>query len=372
MKNILLFLVIIFVIASTALWLRHGGGDPYPNLTGPPVLRADGIEEVLAYPEPIGNVAVSADGRVFFTVHPESRTRGNKLLEYVNGASVPFPSLALQAELFDTPLGIAIDRFNRLWAIDHGNHGTRSAKIVAIDLDTGEVLRNQNLSPAIAPTGSLLQDLQVSADGSTIVIADASFWRKKPALIVYDVETGNARRILESHDSVSAENYVIRNMGRDMKFLGGMVALRGGVAGIALGPEWLYFGALSGSGLYRVRLSDVVDESIGDAEFGKKVERHSDKPLSDGFSIDTEGNVYVTDVEHCAIFRASPDRRLATLIRSEQIRWPDALSFGPDGYLYIADSALPELILQSEAHIREQGPYRIFRFQPGVEGIPGQ
>lgn len=237
MKNVLLFLLILFVIIATALWVRHGGGESYPNLTDVPQLSGDALEEVLAYSEPIGNVAVSSSGRVFFTVHPESRPRGNKLLEYVDGASVPFPSLRLQKELFDTPLGIAIDRFDRLWIIDHGNHGMRSAHIVAIDLVSGEVIRNQNLDASIAPAGSLLQDLQVSADGRTVIIADASFWLKKPALIVYDVETGNARRVLEGHRSVAAENYMISTHGHDMEFLGGIVALRGGVDGIALGIE---------------------------------------------------------------------------------------------------------------------------------------
>jgi len=48
------------------------------------------------------------------------------------------------------------------------------------------------------------------------------------------------------------------------------------------------------------------------------------------------------------------------------------LSFGPDGYLYVADSALQELILKTREHIDAEGPYRIFRFKPGFEGVPGQ
>ncbi len=372
MKNVLLFLIILFVITATALWVRHGGGESYPNLTDAPQLSSDALEEVLAYPEPIGNVAVSSSGRVFFTVHPESRPRGNKLLEYVNGASVPFPSLRQQQELFDTPLGIAIDRYDRLWVIDHGNHGMRTAHIVAIDLVTGDVIRNQSLEAAIAPAGSLLQDLQVSADGRTIVIADASFWLKRPALVVYDVETGDARRVLEGHRSVLAENYLIRSNDQNMEYLGGMVALRGGVDGITLGLEWLHYGALSGSGLYRVRLKDLRNKTLPTSQLATRIERYSDKPLSDGLSSDKLGGVYVTDVEHNAIFRVGTDRNLLTLIQSSKIRWPDALSFGPDGYLYVADSALPELILKSTEHIQANGPYRIFRFQPGYEGVPGQ
>jgi sugar lactone lactonase YvrE len=372
MKNILLSLVVLALVATLVLWFRHGGGVPYPNLSTTPLLTSAALEEVLAYDEPVGNVAVNRDGRIFFTVHPESRPTGNKLLEFVRGAAVPFPSGAAQAELFDTVLGVVVDRYNRLWTIDHGNHGLRAARIVAIDLDTNKVLRDQKLSPDVAPAGSFLQDLQVSADGNTIVIADASFWRKKPAIIVYDVETGNARRVLESHQSVSAEDYVIRNDGRTMEFLGGIVALRGGVDGIALGKDWLYYGAISGSGLYRVRLRDLRDENLPAAQLARRVERVSDKPLSDGMSIDAAGNVYITDVEHRSIFIAGPKRDLQTLISGEELRWPDALSFGPGGYLYIADSALPELILQSREHIEAQGPYRIFRFRPGFEGIPGQ
>ncbi len=134
----------------------------------------------------------------------------------------------------------------------------------------------------------------------------------------------------------------------------------------------MYYGAISGSGLYRVKLRDLLDRSLPPGQLANRVERVSDKPLSDGMSIDADGNVYITDIEHNSIFIAGPGRVPRTLIRSSEIRWPDALSFGPDGYLYLADSALGELILQSREHIEASGPYRIFRFKPGPAGHPGQ
>jgi sugar lactone lactonase YvrE len=372
MKKILLFLLILGVIATSGVRVRYGGGEPYPDLSTAPALTGSLIEEVLSYPEPVGNVAVSESGRIFFTVHPEARPHGNKLLEYVAGASVPFPDGAAQSQLFDTVLGVTVDRLNRLWTIDHGNHGMRSARLLAFDLGTSELVHDHLLDEGIAPAGSFLQDLQVSRDGRTVIIADASFWRKSPAIIVYDVKSATARRVLQGHPSVSAENYLIRNGQRQMTFVGGLVALRGGVDGIVLDDEWLYFGAISGSGLYRVRLADLRDGSIPDSQLATRIERYADKPLSDGFSIDVAGNVYMTDVEHGAISIVGADRNLHTLIRSDQIRWPDALSFGPDGWLYIADSDLGDVILQSRDHIKTRGPYRIFRFRPGTAGTPGQ
>lgn len=372
MKHILLLLAILGLGLTLTLWVRYGGGEPYPDPgAGPALLSENRLEEVLAYPEPIGNVAVTADGRLFFTVHPESRPRGNRLLEFVDGASVPFPDGALQAELFDTVLGVVADDHGRLWTIDHGNHGLRNARLLAFDLGTGRVLHDHVLDAAIAPPGSFLQDLQVSRDGRTVVIADTSLWRKSPALIVYDIAAASARRVLEGHPSVAAENFLIRTPGRTMTFAGGIVSLRGGVDGIALGRNWLYYGALTGSGLYRIALEDLENPELPLSQLAARVERYAQKPLSDGLSIDRDGNVYGTDIERNAIFLVNTKRDLATLIRSSRLRWPDGLSFGPGGWLYVTDSALADVVLRPREHIRQQAPYRIFRFRPGSEGRPG-
>ncbi len=89
-------------------------------------------------------------------------------------------------------------------------------------------------------------------------------------------------------------------------------------------------------------------------------------------SVDFLGNVYITDVEHNAVYRLDTNGNLQTLLRSQQIRWPDALSFGPDGWLYIADSALSEVVLRPQAHIDSNAPYKIFRLQLDSPGQPGQ
>ena len=49
--------------------------------------------------------------------------------------------------------------------------------------------------------------------------------------------------------------------------------------------------------------------------------------------------------------RMTPEGELSTLISSRRIRWADALSYGPDGWLYLADSAIPDQVLQPKSHI---------------------
>jgi sugar lactone lactonase YvrE len=365
-------LAVTLLVLAAALRLRYGGGRGYPDLNTAPLLDESALEVVVDFPEPIGNVAVSPDGRVFFTIHPESRPKEHRLMEWTREGARPFPSAAAQRELFDTALGVVIDRSGRLWTIDHGNHGLRQPRLLAFDLATGKVVHDHRFDRAIAPRGSFLQDLRVDPSGGKIFIADLSFWRGRPALIVYDLESQRARRVLERHPSVMPQDWVITTPAKRMVFFAGLAALKPGVDGIAIDPagEWLYFGAMSHDGLYRIPARDLRESTLGPRVLAQRVDRVSDKPLSDGLAADSEGRVYITDVEHGAVLRVGADGVLRTVIRSGRIRWADALCFGPDGWLYLADSALPEVMLRSKRHIRSAAPYHVFRFLPPPD-LPG-
>lgn len=366
--------LLLLVLLAIGVRLRYGGGEPYPDLGTPPVLPASALEIAAQYPEPIGNIAVSPEGRLFFTVHPESRPEKEKLLEWRDGKAVPFPDAAFQARL-DTPLGMTIDRQRRLWVIDHGGHGMRGARLLCFSLDTGRLAGVHTFASDIAPLGSFLQDLRVSPDGRTVVIADVSFWRKRPALVVHDVASGRDRRVLEAHPSVYPQDWIVRTPAKAMVFFGGLAALKPGVDGVAIDDagRWVYYAAMAHDGLYRVPLAAMRDAAMAPADLAAKVERVSSKPLSDGISIDHAGNVLITDIEHGSVMRHRADSgKLETLVRDPRIRWSDGLSHGPDGWLYLADSAIPEQMLRTKAHIASQAPYTIWRLRSDSPGTPGQ
>ncbi len=114
----------VFLVLYIGIYPRYGGGKEHVDMSTDPRYGSTKLEEVIAFPEPIGNVAAtkdtSAEVRVFFTVHPESRPDSNKLLEITDGNARSYPDRATQ-ERFKTPLGVFTDTHHRLWVIDCGS-----------------------------------------------------------------------------------------------------------------------------------------------------------------------------------------------------------------------------------------------------------
>lgn len=376
-KSGLIAVGLLVIAAVITLHVRYGGGEAFPDRTGKPVMSIDQLEVVADLPLPPGNISVSETGRVFFTFHPEAKP-DIKVAELVDGKPVPFPNMDFQTgeggqnRYFRNVLSIRVDRQNRLWTLDNGHHGFDATRLLAFDLDSGRIVHEHIFVPGIAGLGSHLNDFQVAPNGRTLYIADASFFAKTPAIIVYDVATKHAQRRIEAHPSVVAEDYLPVVQGRKMKAFG-LVTIRPGVDSIALDKrgEWLYFAPITNNHLYRVSTEDLNNPKLGNAALRDKIEIYAEKTMSDGLSMDRDDGIYISDLEHSAILRLDSKRQLTTLLKDERLRWPDGFSFGPDGWLYVTCSSLQDVIGKSAANVAAHAPYQIFRFRPGYEGVPG-
>jgi sugar lactone lactonase YvrE len=378
MKKVFLIIVVIFIVLLIGLLavirIRYGGGKQFEDRSSSPILPQSALKIVAALDEPPGNIAVSATGRIFITIHPLSRPEINKVVELIDGKPVPYPDTDSQQNPFQAVLGLAIDRQNRLWLLDDGMQGIKQPRLIAFDLQTDQLVKRFDFPSEIAGLGSFLNDLQIDPAGQKIYIADTSTLAKKPAIIVYDTEQNSARRVLENHPSVVEQDWIINAGGHKMMLWRGLFVLKPAVDSIALdrNSEWLYYGPMAHESMFRVRAKYLNDQSLTPQELGNSVEKFGPKPLSDGLSMDIEDNIYITDVEHGAILKLGSDRKLVTLIKDARLRWPDGLSFGPDHWLYISDSALQDIMFKSKKHIRSKAPYFIFKFKPGPHGIAGQ
>lgn len=123
--------------------------------------------------------------------------------------------------------------------------------------------------------------------------------------------------------------------------------------------------------LFRIPLNDLVNENLTNADLKEKIEDYSAKTLSDGITLDDENNIFLTDVENRSILKIDTNKNLKISIQSPKLRWPDGLSWGPNGYLYIADSDIPDLVLASRQDIMKAAPFQIFRYKPGTQGRIG-
>lgn len=344
--------------------------------TAAPAVPMSAVELVATLDHPPGNVAVSRTGRVFFTFHPDGDPPF-QVAELVDGRPVPYPDEAFQRERDGDPyyqsiLSLRIDRQDRLWILDHARYGRGQPRLLAFDLSSNALVHRYDFPSDVAGFLSMLNDFQVDAAGQKIYIAETSPIIQRPALIVYDVATRQSRRLLHRHPSVQAKSYVLHTPERAMRIYG-VLPLRIGVDSIALdrGGDWLYYGPLIGDRMYRIATRDLNDASLPADALAAKVEDFAPKTLSDGLSSDSEGNIYVTDPEHGAVLALGQDRKLRTVVKDPQLRWPDGLSFGPGGWLYVTCSSLQHVLFVSGSHMRAQAPYQIFRFRPGPEGAPG-
>lgn len=368
----LLIGIILFIgISASLLDYRYGGGDIFPDRTSAPLLPNEALEVVANLPYPPGNVAVSSNNRLFFSYHPEGKPPSH-VMEWVNNTAVEFPQSIPNELALQSVLSIRIDQQNRLWILDYANHGLGQPRLIAIDLNSEKVVHHYDFSSSEAGIGSNLNDFQVSSDGNTIYIADASFFAKKPAILIYNITNQTVKRVLERHDSVNPDHYIPVVEGTKM-LIAGVIAVRPGVDSIALSRDgdWLYYAPITDNFMYRIATRHLNNPALSPTELEQKVEEYALKTMSDGITTDDIGNIYISDLEHSSILRLSPDKQLETLVKTKKLRWPDGFSFGPNGWLYVTASALQDVMIKPRDYISKKGPYQIFRIKLDASATPG-
>ncbi|SCZ73113.1 Major royal jelly protein [Epibacterium ulvae] len=340
---------------------------------------AQGLETYLEFPKdtPPGNLAIAPDGRMFMSVH-EFYGPDLRIVEVMpDGTTVPYPTEAWahapndDGDGLQGVLGLRADRQGILWMLDGQGEG-QTGRVVGWNTNTEELHAIYYIGQPAARPFSFLNDLAVDRENEAIYITDTAN-HVDSALIVIDLKTGRARRVLEGSEFTRAEDTPMIIDGKEI-LLGGNPA-KIGVNPITVDPSntWVYFAPMTSTSMYRVRTTDLLDESLNDEDLAARVERYGDKVTSDGSTVDADGNVYITAMTDNALGVTKPDGTYEVLYQSDDdLPWPDGFSMGVDGYVYATINELHRSPVLNGGEDASLGTYRIVRFPALGTAVSGR
>jgi len=364
------------VLLLAVFVLLCGGCMTYPisHDTAVPVARG-ALFEYPYFNDQLTGVAVSHKGRTFVNFPRWDKDPLYSVAEVLTDGSLrPYPDYgwnrwgadeALHPEAhFVCVQSVVVDRDDFLWILDPASPSFKGvvrggAKLVKVNLTTDLVEQVIPLDLSAAPPESYLNDVRIDTKGKTAYITDSG----AGAIVVVDLDNGKARRLLSGHPSTKAEpGYVPVIEGKELRTENGAVP-QIHADGIALDSrgEYLYYHALIGRTLYRIKTAFLKDPSLTEKELGPLVERVADTGAVDGMLMDDQDNLYLTILEEHAVKRYRPSEVLLTTIVQEGLHWPDSLAISPDNYLYVTDSQInlmPRFNFGKDLRLL---PYRLFK-----------
>jgi sugar lactone lactonase YvrE len=338
-------------------------------------------------------VTVSQHGRIFVNFPKWGDDVRFTVGEVREGEAVAYPDEAInQTDLdnltaaFISVQSVVVDPVDRLWILDTGSllfQPTKygGPKLVCIDLKTDQVSKKILFPQDVALPTTYLNDvrfdLRRGSEGMAFITDSAQSGPN--GIIVVDLASGDSWRRLHDHPSTKAEElqtflpivegrpFLEQQPDGSVKHGASM-----GSDGIAISADGarLYYCPLGSRNLYSVATDGLADRSLDDLEVGGTVIDEGDKGgASDGLESDAAGYIYSTNYEHNGILRRSADGIWETVIHHPCLLWPDTLSVGADGYLYVTANQLHRQARFHKGQDLRRKPYALFRVRIDAQPV---
>lgn len=341
---------------------------------------ADGIYKSAT----LAGVDVDRKGNIYVTTPRWLDKRIPSTLNQVviaNGKSVliPFPSWDQNAvgdpAKFQNVLGVEIDSKNRMWLVDMGwVNGVDvtpdgAQKIVVLDLNTGLEIKRYAIPDAVANRNTaFLNDLVIDEKNDLAYITDSGNRSGSPTasgIIIYDLKTNTARRVLNNNPSVQDDPT------RELFVMGERVLPSGrlavGINGITLSGDGktLYWNITTGDAIYSAKTEVLLNANATAAEVNAAITG----PMrfgggSDGMTSDAKGRIYATNLTLGKLqYFTATDSKLVTIAEGAGFEWPDSLSWDDKGGLYVSTNWLNHAFAGQMNFNQSTPNFRIWRIQ---------
>jgi len=329
------------------------------------------LQPVASFPtQQVTGVAVSRSGRIFVNFPDWSDGHTISVAEIINGKPEPFPNEewnrpGTPKDHFVCVQSVYVDESDSLWVLDPAAPRMKEIipggpKLVKVDLVKNEVVQTIPFGQAVAPKKSYLNDVRVDTKTQTAFITDSGLG----AIVVVDLRTGKARRLLGDDRSTQAEkDFKLQVNGRELLAEDGKPPQinADGIAFDGLNGL-LYYHALSGRTLYRIKTNDLKNSRLTKSQLASKVETVAETPAPDGMMMGPNGKLYLTDVEHGGVVVFDPkEKKLEPVVTDDRLSWPDSLAWGPDGSLYVTTSQIQNMPRFNGGKDMRTVPYHVYR-----------
>ncbi|GGA82406.1 periplasmic protein [Neiella marina] len=287
---------------------------------------------------PPANIAVTADNRLFMSSHLGWGSTHRVVEVLPDGAYQAYPDYQFSPALGGV-LGIVADRQGVLWFLDSIWGDKPLGRVIGWDTLNNRLFKVFHIAYPFINNEFILNDLAVDRSHGAIYISETA-GQQTSAILVIDIDTGAIRRVLQGSQATVAEDKDLLVDGEVVKSNG--TPVRVGVNPITIdeADQWLYFAPMSSSSVYRVETSHLVDDSLSPTELEKQVERYAAKPMSDGITIDSANNLYISDLAANAIGVITPDRQYQLLHQdSNLLSWIEGFANAGE-YIYVSSNKL--------------------------------
>ncbi|MDQ6656498.1 MAG: major royal jelly family protein [Verrucomicrobiota bacterium] len=337
------------------------------------VASAAQLQEVASFPnQQVTGVGVSQkSGRIFVNFPMWSDDHHLSVAEIVNGEPKAFPNEEWNqagdaATHFVCVQSVVVDDQDNLWVLDPAAPKMQEIvkggpKLVKIDLKTNQIVQTIPFDEDVAPANSYLNDVRIEPGAQTAFITDSG----KGAIVVVDLKSGKARRLLDDDKSTVPEKDVKLTFdGKELLDQETKTAPQIASDGLALDAKngYLYYHALTAHTLYRIKTADLKNADLSKRELAAKVETVGQTPPPDGMLEGPDGSVYLTDIEGSTIGRWNAMKsEIEPVITDKRLSWPDTLAWGPGGVLFVTSSQIQNMPRFHGGKSTRTEPYRLFK-----------